>query len=284
MSYFCPNCGKEGYVPGYYCPECGYKKPENEKPKQNTVPEEPQPQTPQPQGPQQQMTQAQVSQPQVPQPQVPAQMPAGEKAKKQKKKGGFGRFLKKLAIFIIVNLVLVGIWFSVGNMITLSIYTKDVADTISSGSIDLEDSMNEGYSQLPIYVQNMVKKPNASHGPIVDAMLPYLNAERVKVNGFFGKSTVVYEISAPDMESFIKGLDGDTLESREHLLEMIMEYARTAPRTTREVEIVYHRRGLFSWYGNYDSPEFLDAITGGINTAYTELYKEMMKEFEEAMK
>ena len=30
--------------------------------------------------------------------------------------------------------------------------------------------------------------------------------------------------------------------------------------------------------------DILDAITGGINTAYTELYKEMMKEFEEAMK
>ncbi|MBR5453944.1 MAG: zinc ribbon domain-containing protein [Clostridia bacterium] len=262
MNYFCPNCGKEGYVPGYFCPQCGYKSPAAEAKPQNTTPP-------------------------VPQPPINQQIPNMKQVKKlqkAKKKGGFGRFLKKLAIFIIVNLTLVFIWFAVGNMITLSIYTSDVADTISSGSLELETSMNSSYDQLPIYVQNMVKKPNTEKGPIVDAMLPYLDAKRVKVNGFFGKSTVVYEISAPDMESFIKGLDGDTIESREQLLDMITEYARTAPRSSRTVEINYHRRGLFSWYGNYDTPEFLDAVTGGINTAYTELYREMMREIEEALK
>jgi len=222
---------------------------------------------------------------QTPQPMEPAVRGKGKKQKpvKVKRKRSAKVFFKKLLIFILVNAFLVFLWFAVGNYITLTIHSSEVIETINSGSLELSGVVNDDFDKLPTYVQNRLQRPQQKNGPIVDRMLPYIRIERVKVNGFFGGSSVEYKVAVPDLEEWILSLKDSGINNQEDFLAEMEHYIRQAPRAPRSVTIHYYSDGWFSWKGNYNTPEFLDAITGGMNTAYTKLYEEAMDELEEML-
>ncbi len=204
------------------------------------------------------------------------------KAPKSKKKHKLPWILRFIIANIIIVLFLFGVWYAFGNLITLGSHSNKVVETLNSGSLELP-GMNNAYNELPNYIKDMLGeeyKNKNEYGPMTKAILPYISAEKVKVNGFFGSSSVEYRITAPDIESWLLELDPASVTSADALLTMMEEYIKTAPKRSANVTIEYTRNGFFStdWYGNYYTREFSDAVCGGFNSAYNELYSKVYDE------
>ena len=302
MSVFCENCGRR-INHAAQCPFCGYI-PMEQQPlvQQPPMPVNRQAPPPVPAPPMQNPQQPAVPappmqnprQPAVPvppmrnpqQPPVPTGTPPTEKPKKAKKKRKLPGIIWFLIIITLIAGVLFGGWYAFGNMVTLYFHSEDVVETLNSGSLELEGT-ESAYDELPNYVKDMLGEDYAQedYGPITKAVLPYISVERAEINGFFNESTVIYEITAPDLESWLLGLEDGSFQTEDELMALMTEYMENAPTRTAQVEIKYERDGFFSfqWYGNYYTREFTDAICGGLNSAYNVLYEQAMDEIQEVL-
>lgn len=261
MNKFCTNCGAPLNENDKFCTKCGFR----------IISEEKTPET------KEQVTE-QKTEPAASQPiQTNTKAPKKEKKKRRKGKG----FLIFLAVVAGIAALLFLLWFAFGNMLTLSSHSKGVVASINSGNLNLDGAYSD-YSSLPPYVQNMMgeEKTDGKNGALMTEMLPYIKAEVQKINGFFGASSVEYSISAPDMESFILSQDLSAFSSEEDLLSAMLSYIPTAPHRIQTVKVEYYKSSALSkkWRGNYATSEFADAISGGMNSAYTKLYLEMLEE------
>lgn len=207
---------------------------------------------------------------------------------KERKKGR--GLLIAVIILIVSALIALGTWYAFGNQLTLHLHAKEVTQTINAGSLDIPGANSNDYDEFPDFVKEMLgqeekKETAAETGPLLNAILPYVNAECTKIHGFFGGTTVEYTITAPDVESWLLGLDAENVESAEDLLEQMKDYLPGAPDRTRTVTIEYTRSGFFKadWEGMYLIPEFTDAVSGGVNSAYSELYQKMLEQMKEAI-
>ena len=212
---------------------------------------------------------------------VPAPSPAPANKKAKRKKG----CLVALIITVLVLALVAFLVFAVGNYITLRVHTNKVLDSLNSGNLDLSQFQADPYKDLPLYVIEMMgedAKPSEI-GPVVSAMAPYLSFERTKIRGFFGKSDVEYRIVSRDLSPWILSLDYAAISSPEQLQQMILEYIPEAPLKEYYVTVTYYKDGLFGWKGNYETPAFADAISGGLNTAFNALYEQMMEEMEDLL-
>lgn len=292
MAFFCPNCGANDMEMGVPCKHCGFadfdKLNFNQPQVKAEVPAEAKAEETQAEIPavvevndKIEVCEAPVDT-QVQKPEPKSKKP--KKAKKPKKKMTFKRFLIKFGIFLLVNGLLVLLWCAFINQITLTIHSNDVVETINSGSLEIAGLKNEAYEELPIYLQEAMDNPNeGANGPVIDAMLPYVEIKTANVKGFFFGTEVEYTITAPDLESWLLNLDATDINSSEDLLAAMEEYIETAPTKSRNVTIEYYPDGWFQWKGNYKTPEFLDAIGGGISSAYTVLYQEFLNDLEAMM-
>lgn len=202
--------------------------------------------------------------------------------KKLKRKKRLKKFLKAILIIFIIAAALAFTWFAVGNQITLTIHTDKDVETMNSGSLEMPGAHYSQYSDMPDYVVRMLGADPESpdYGPVMSEVIPYIYVERNKVNGFFGGTTVDYTIYAPDLETWLLNLDDSKTYTQETMLEELKEYLPDAPMREQKVTIEYAHDGIFGWQGNYMSLEFSNAISGGVNTAYNELYAEFSKELE----
>lgn len=214
----------------------------------------------------------------APQPPLTDNKPSKRKAKKHK----LPLIIRIIIVIIIVVGILLGAWYAFGNLITLGAHSNQVVETLNSGSLDLP-GMNNAYNELPNYVKDMLgeeHRNSGEYGPMTKTILPHISVEKVKVNGFFGSSSVEYKITAPDIESWLLNLDSSLITSTDALMSMMEEYITTAPTRSANVTIEYTRDGFFSteWFGNYYTREFSDAVCGGFNSAYNELYSKVYNE------
>jgi len=200
-------------------------------------------------------------------------------SRKRKKKRSVGRFFAKLFAFFAVNAVLALLVYTVGNYVSLKSHSGEVVQSINAGSFYIDGADSRDFDKLPTYVQNRLQRPRQSN-PIVDIMLPYVNVECVKVNGLWGEKSVEYKISAPNTEIWLTGSDAGSARDQSEFFTKLERYSQNAPRTARNVTVVYYSDGLFRWQGNYNTPEFIDAMTGGMNSAYAKLYEEVLNELE----
>ncbi len=212
---------------------------------------------------------------------APQQPAVPQKKAKKKKKHGFLKFLMWIAI---IAAFLALLWFSFGNILTLYLHSEDVVATVNSGSLELP-GLGSDRDELPDFVQEMLGQGEPSGNPVIDANLPYLQIRRENIHGFFGDARVEYVITAPDVEGYLMELDMTTVTSSQQLLDMVLEYIPRAPFKEFHVTVQYHKDGFFSidWRGNYMTPEFSDAVSGGLNSAYNRIYQQMMDELKEAM-
>lgn len=293
MNVFCERCGKR-IDNAVKCPFCGYipanmqsfvqQQPANRQaPQPPTAPAVQQTMNRQaPQSP----TAPAVQQPQQPNTTAGTSEKGKSKKEKKKKKHKLPGILRFLIVIIIIAGVLFGGWYAFGNMITLYLHSEDVVETLNSGSLELEGT-ESAYDELPDYVKDMLGEDyvEEDYGPITKAVLPYISVKRAGINGFFNGSTVVYEISAPDLESWLLGLEDGAFTTEDELMTLMTQYMESAPIRTVEVEIQYERDGFFStqWHGNYYTREFTDAICGGLNSAYNVLYEQAMEEINQAL-
>ena len=198
--------------------------------------------------------------------------------KKAKKKKGL-----LIALIVVVAVVALAIFarYAVGNYVTLRLHTDKVLRSLNSGNLDLSQFQADPYEDLPIYVIEMMGEPAEPSriGPVVSAMTPYLSFERVEIHGFFGESEVEYCIVSRDLSQWLLSLDYTTVTSSVQLQEMILDYIPQAPLKEYYVTVKYTKDGS-DWKGNYETPAFADAISGGLNTAYNGLYEKMVEEME----
>ena len=93
------------------------------------------------------------------------------------------------------------------------------------------------------------------------------------------ESSVTYTIVAPDLSDFftVCAEEIDAVTTSEELGQVIMSYAEAAPRKEYTVSVPY----TISDTGidvAYDTPEFINAMTGGLLEAYSALYDQYLSE------
>ena len=221
---------------------------------------------------------------------IPAPTPApapeakGKKQKKSGKKRKLGWLWALISILAAAGIIAFLI-FAFGNYFTLKIHTAKVLDSLNSGNLDLSEFQSDPYEDLPLYVIEMMgeQKDPAEVGPVVSAMAPHLRFEITKIHGFFGGSEVEYRIISRDLGGWLLSLDYSQISSSEELQKMIIDYIPSAPLKEHTVTVKYYKDGLLGWKGNYETPEFADALSGGLNSAYNALYDKMIEELEEVL-
>jgi len=92
-------------------------------------------------------------------------------------------------------------------------------------------------------------------------------------------STIEFRVSAPDMSGVFDGLDADADNmTEEELLKHVREHAKKAELKEATVNLGYELVGGEPVI-DYQDPEFVDAVTGGLLNAYGELYAKMLDEY-----
>ena len=294
MSRFCIQCGTPVADEAKFCSQCGASLPTPAAPKPAPAPAPVQP--PQPvnvQPPQSAPRPVPVPPPRpvpvppprpvpVPPPQpVPVNAAKPPKKKAKKKKG----CLVALIITLVVLALVAFLVFAAGNYLSLRLHTNKVLDSLNSGNMDLSQFQVDPYKDLPLYVIEMMGEAAepAEVGPVVSAMAPHLTFDRIRILDFLGTGQVEYRILSRDLSGWILSLDYASITSPEQLQQMLLDYIPKAPLKEYFVTVTYYNDGLFRWKGNYETPEFANAISGGLNTAFNALYEKMMEEMEDVL-
>ena len=114
----------------------------------------------------------------------------------------------------------------------------------------------------------------AGNGVIADL---FANAE-VQIT-HTDESTISYTIASPDISDFFTAYADrlDSITTSEELGQAILEYAETAPMKEYTVTIPYSASedGIDV---SYNDPNFINAMTGGLLEAYSELYEQYLTE------
>ena len=273
MEKFCTQCGFKQDENNQFCLNCGARL-----------------RPPVPAAPEQMQTETTGQKAEKPQKEVKASQKDKKKEKKvakkaTKKPGKKYGLLKAAGVLVGVALLLLGAWYAFGNQLTLHLHSKDVVEVLNSGSLDVPGAPGSDMDDIPDYVKEMIGENvqvKNENGPLLGSILPFIQVEDTKVKGYFGGNQVVYTISAPDVETWLLELDGDSLNSAEDLIAALRAYLPNAPRRVREVTVSYERSGFFTWdwEGMYETPEFTDAVSGGFNSAYSVLYDKAIEELE----
>lgn len=92
-------------------------------------------------------------------------------------------------------------------------------------------------------------------------------------------TSVTYTIVSPDISDFFTACaeELDSITTSEELGQAILAYAETAPQKEYTVSIEYtiSDEGIDM---AYDTPEFINAMTGGLVDAYADLYDQYLEE------
>lgn len=160
---------------------------------------------------------------------------------------------------------------------------EEVGKTIESGSMEDINNLIFGISQSDV-VNGMEEILGTGESDTVqDGILSDIFKRNTIKVGNVSKDTIEYQIEAPDLsEIFVEILNEKKDLSEEQLLEYMREYIGqaklkkvtvTIPYTVENEEIVI----------DYQNEEFIDAITGGLLSAYRQLYQEMINEYMKEM-
>ncbi len=122
---------------------------------------------------------------------------------------------------------------------------------------------------------DMWKENIESQEGILENIFEYVTVEVEEIT----RSTITYEIKAPDMKDVFVECGANMTEiSEEVLLQHIRSYAKQAEKKVTTVTLAY----LFvddDLVVDYQNEAFINAVTGGLLDAYKALYEEMMNEY-----
>ena len=94
------------------------------------------------------------------------------------------------------------------------------------------------------------------------------------------EETITYTIVSPDISDFFQMnlTDLQTITTTEELRQVIINYAKTAPQKEYTVILPHTISAETGIEVEYDNPEFINAMTGGLIDAYTSLYYQYLEE------
>ena len=92
-------------------------------------------------------------------------------------------------------------------------------------------------------------------------------------------TTITYTIVSPDISDFFQAYadELETIDTSEELGELLLEYSKKAPQKEYTVTLEYTvtEDGVEI---AYNSPEFINAMTGGLLEAYSDIYNQYLEE------
>lgn len=96
-------------------------------------------------------------------------------------------------------------------------------------------------------------------------------------------SVIIYTVKSPDMSTIFTDLpENINSMSESDIKKHILDRVQNGEKTNTEIKIAYvEEDGNYTI--NYQTPEFIDAITGGLLTAYKTAYQEMTNQILEGM-
>lgn len=101
--------------------------------------------------------------------------------------------------------------------------------------------------------------------------------------GNISENTIEYEIEAPNLqEIFVEILNNKEILSEEQLLLYMKEYVAQAQLRKVTVAVTYTIENK-EIVIDYQNQEFIDGITGGLLSAYQQLYQDMINEYMKEM-
>lgn len=141
-------------------------------------------------------------------------------------------------------------------------------DVFSSGDIS---AITENVFEIS---PNEVTTDGAENGIIADL---FANAD-VQVSSA-DETTITYTIVSPDISDFFSVMADDlqAITTTEELRDALIEYAQTAPEREFTVILDYSTSDTGIKI-EYDNPEFINAMTGGLLDAYADLYNYYLEE------
>lgn len=159
---------------------------------------------------------------------------------------------------------------------------QEVADAFADSDMATINKIIFGINEFEIdeELTDMWGKPIESQEGVLGHIFECVAIKVKKIT----KSTIEYEINAPDMKNVFVDLDTNTANiSEDELLQYIKDYAKNADttETTVSLEYIVVDDELIV---NYKDEAFLNAVTGELLDAYKSLYEEMMEEYMEGVK
>ncbi len=183
---------------------------------------------------------------------------------------------KKIIVFVTmaIALVILTIVFVVGLGKTKIVEQRINEDIEVLSSCDIKKINNVLFSEN--IVEEEFKKfietpePTATDGIMADI----ISLAEIELTAKT-QTSVTFSVLSPDMSDFsdeiLPLVDANTTE--EELKELITDYAKNSEKVLSEVTLDYTvENGTV--YINYNTPDFLNAITGNFATGYAEIYKE----------
>lgn len=91
-------------------------------------------------------------------------------------------------------------------------------------------------------------------------------------------SAITYEIASPDISNFFQDKADELLEvaTTDELRNLLLEYAESTPERNYTVPLAYSITEL-GIDVEYDNPDFINAMTGGLLDAYADLYEKYLE-------
>lgn len=94
-----------------------------------------------------------------------------------------------------------------------------------------------------------------------------------------GKDAITYKITAPDLSNLFSDMKAGNV-TEENIDSFMDDYISDAKMVTNEVDVSYtYEEEKFS--AEYDTEEFINALTGNMVTAYQELIQDVQNEISE---
>lgn len=116
------------------------------------------------------------------------------------------------------------------------------------------------------------EEDSSSENGIISEIVAQDSIKLKKIND----STIEYEIKAPKLENIFQDALAQNLEDSE-IEDYLREYIRNADKEKIDVEVSYtYVDGIFE--ADYETEEFVNALTGNMIKSYQELVQQMIQE------
>lgn len=155
---------------------------------------------------------------------------------------------------------------------------EEVVNSINNNDMDAlqkiiigEDDLSYD-EELSDFFDTENEEDSSSESGIISEIVAQDSIKLKKIND----STIEYEIKAPKLENIFQDALDQNLEDSE-IEDYLREYIRNADKEKIDVEVSYtYVDGIFK--ADYETEEFVNALTGNMIKSYQELVQQMIQE------
>ncbi len=158
--------------------------------------------------------------------------------------------------------------------------TSDEMQTLIFGS-RTSGSSQDVYDQMGSLIGETIDSYSSESKD--QSFLPHIFSKNTVAVTGSTKKTVTLEVIAPNLEGVFQNLPDDSGSfTEEDLMLYLKDFADKAESKTFTVELPFVTEGK-EIIINYQTTDFLNAMTGGLISSYHQLYEELLEEYKEAM-